>query len=167
MTGTADPKFRTRIRAATAADGAAIVDLTNRAFAIETFLHGTRTDEETMAALWRKGEFLVAEDPAGTITASVYIELRRDRGYFGMLAVDPRRQGNGQGRALADAAEKHCRERGCRFMDITVLSLGRELLPFYHQLGYLQTGTAAFQPSRPLKDKVACHTIVLSKNLRG
>jgi hypothetical protein len=50
-------------------------------------------------------------------------------------------------------------------MDITVLSLRPELPPFYRRLGYLESGTEEFRPSRPLKSGAECYCIVMSKGL--
>jgi len=118
-----------------------------------------------MAEKMQKGEFLLAEDESGQPLACVYVELRGERGYFGMLAVDPSQQGKGLGRLMVDAAEDHCRERGCKFMDITVLSLRTELPPFYRKLGYVAAGTEPFQPVHSLRAGVECHCIVMSKTL--
>ena len=141
-----------------------MIAVVNAAFAIETFLDGTRTDVGRMTEMMAKVEFLVAEDDSA-ITGCVYLEKREDRGYFGMLAVDPARQGGGIGRALVVAAENRCRQQGCSVMDVSVLNLRPELLPFYHRLGYMQTGTEEFHPSRPLKEGMQCYCMILSKNL--
>ena len=154
-----------RVRTAEASDMPAMIPVINAAFAVESFLDGTRTDYERMSEYMCKGEFLVAEDASGAIVASVYVELRGDRGYFGMLAVDPARQGTGLGRVMIEAAESHCREHGCKFMDIAVLSLRPELPPLYERFGYRVTGTEEFRPSRPLKNGVECHAIKMSKAL--
>lgn len=153
------------IRKVTPRDMASMIPVVNAAFAIETFLDGTRTDEERMAEMMRKGEFLLAEREPGRIAACVYTELRGEREYFGMLAVDPSEQGTGLGRRMVEAAEGHCRRHGCKAMDITVLNLRPELPPFYRELGYVETGTEEFHPSRPLKDGIECHCIVMSKAL--
>ena len=152
------------IRTATAADLPALIPLINRAFAIETFLDGTRTDKERLSAILHKGDLLLAERD-GQPLACVYIELRGERAYFGMLAVDPAQQGQGLGRSMTTAAEQYGRNRGCKHMDIGVLSLRPELLPFYRNLGYSETGTEEFQPTRPLKPGVSCHCIVMAKPL--
>jgi GNAT superfamily N-acetyltransferase len=141
-----------------------MIPVVNSAFAIETFLDGTRTDEVRMSEMMQKGEFLVAED-SDHVVACVYIELRGKRGYFGMLAVDPSRQGTGLGRLMVEAAENHCRQRGCRWMDISVLSLRPELVPFYHKVGYVESDTEEFHPSPPRKPGVKCYIIMLSKEL--
>lgn len=82
-----------------------------------------------------------------------------------MLAVDPSAQGRGLGRLIVEAAEGYCRQQGCRFMDITVLSLRPELAPFYRRLGYVETGTEEFRTSRHLEDGVECRCIVMSRAL--
>jgi ribosomal protein S18 acetylase RimI-like enzyme len=151
------------VRPATAADMAHMIALVNAAFAVETFIDGTRTDEERLAEMMRSGHLLVADDGSGHIAVAVYIELRGARGYFGMLAVDPARQGGGYGRKMVDAAEDFCRSRGCEAMDITVLSLRPELPPFYRKLGYTETGTEAFHGS--IRSGQECHAIIMSKPL--
>lgn len=146
-------------------DRASMVELINSAFAVEKFLEGNRTNERELAERMQKGEFLLGHDDSGTLVAAVYVELRGPRGYFGMLAVDPKRQGSGIGRKMVEAAEEYCREKGCTAMDLTVLSLRPELPPLYRKLGYVENGTEEFRPSRPLKDSLQCHCIVMSKAL--
>jgi len=70
------------IRIANATDVPAIVPVVNAAFAIEMFLQGTRTDVEGVAEMMQKGEFLVAESASGGVVATVYTELRGERGYW-------------------------------------------------------------------------------------
>jgi len=154
-----------RVRVANDADAAAIASITNAAFAVETFIEGMRTDAQRVAQMMQLGEFLVAVERDEWLVASVYVQTRGARGYFGMLAVDPIYQGKGFGARMVQAAEHHCRERGCQAMDITVLSLRTELLPFYHRLGYAESGTEEFHPSRPLKSGASCYSILMSKSL--
>jgi GNAT superfamily N-acetyltransferase len=154
-----------RVRVASEADAAAIASIINAAFAIETFIEGMRTDARRVAQMMRLGDFLTALDRSEQIVASVYVEARAARGYFGMLAVDPMYQGKGFGARMVRAAEDYCRERACKAMDITVLSLRLELLPFYHRLGYQESGKEEFHPARPLKAGASCYSILLSKSL--
>lgn len=154
-----------RIRLATGADREHLIPLVNSAFAIETFLEGTRTDQERMAANLRKGEILLAEDRNGEPVGCIYTEVRAERGYLGMLAVAPARQGTGLASLLVQAAEEHLRCRGCVAVDISVLSLRPELLPLYRRFGFVETGREEFAFSRALKPGATCHCIVMSKPL--
>ncbi len=154
-----------RFRDAVAADRPRLIALINAAFSVETFFEGTRTDEERLTAMMAKGDILLAEDGDGRLLASVYMERRGARGYLGMLAVDPARQGAGLGHRMVEAAEERFREQGCEGVDITVLSLRPELLPIYRRFGYVETGSEEFRPSQPLRPGVECHCVVMSKEL--
>ena len=159
------------IRMATDADGPRIIPIVNAAFAVESFIEGPRTDDAQMAELMQSGEFLILEDDAsleddaGRVMASIYVEPHGGRGYFGMLAVDPARQGLGLGRVMVEAAENHCRDRGCQYMDIAVLSPRAELVPFYNELGYFETAREPFAGAHLVKPGIECHSIVMSKAL--
>jgi len=151
------------IRAADVADVAALVRLINSAFCVEQpFIEGDRTDAEGVRSYMAKGKFLVAENSSG-LTACVYVELRGDRGYLGLLGVDPSCQGTGLGRKMMDAAENYFRKAGCRAIDLRVISARTPLPAFYRHLGYHETGTAPFAPDVPVK--IPCHYILMSKTL--
>lgn len=153
------------IRAAAASDSGSLVSLINSAFAIEKFLEGERTNEEQLRQMMQKGQFLLSCDASGKLIASVYVEVRGARGYFGMLSVNPEYQGNGLGTKMVRAAEEYCRGKGCSAMDLTVLSLRSELPPLYRKLGYLETGVEEFRPGRALVGATDCHLVVMSKQL--
>jgi GNAT superfamily N-acetyltransferase len=153
------------IKFAEPADLMAIAALTNAAFSIEPFLGGERTSDANLEQLMQKGKFLLGYDAAKQFVASVYVELRGTRGYFGMLSIDPQRQGTGLGRAMVEMAEQYCRAKGCSAMDITVLSPRTELPPYYRKFGYVESGVEEFRTTRPLKDGLKCHLIVMSKTL--
>ncbi len=160
-----DPDSSLRVRLATEFDRPRLIPLINAAFAIETFLEGTRTDEERLAAMMQKGTILAAEDAAGELLGCVYTEVRGARGYLGQLAVDPAHQCKGLASRLVAAAEDHLRRQGCEAVEITVLSLRPELPPIYRRYGYVETGTEEFHPTRPLKSGAECHCIVMVKRL--
>lgn len=161
----ATPASLVSIRVASPNDVSAMVPVINAAFAVETFIEGVRTSEEKLRKMMAQGEFLVAAEPAGQVVACVYTETSGARGYFGMLAVNPSRQGTGLGRIMLQAAEDHCRRRGCTFMEISVLSPRTELWPFYRKFGYVESRTEVFHPSRPLKPGVECHSVIMAKTL--
>ena len=153
------------IRPATDTDQPRLISLVNSAYSVETFLEGTRTDPERMAAMMQKGTILVAEDGAGELLASVYLEVRGKRGYMGMLAVDPARQGTGLASMMERDAEERLRNLGCEAVDISVLSLRPELLPIYRRFGFVETGTEEFSFPRTFREPVECHCILMSKPL--
>jgi N-acetylglutamate synthase-like GNAT family acetyltransferase len=151
------------IRTAQNGDVPALVRLINAAFIVEQFVFdGDRINREEMQAFMETGQFLVAEASAG-FAGCVYVEVRNDRGYLGLLAVDPGRQGEGLGRTLVAAAEDYFRAEGCRAVDLRIISPRTPLPSFYRHLGYAEIGTAAFSPS--LQSKVPGHYIIMSKQL--
>lgn len=151
------------IRAAKAADVEPLVRLINAAFVVEQpFIEGERIDSAGVREYMQKGEFLVAEDRA-ELAGCVYVELRGERGYLGLLGVAPARQGTGLGRRLMEAAENYFREAGCRGIDLRIISPRTPLPAFYEYMGYRQTGTAPFAPDVPMK--VPGHYILMSKTL--
>jgi len=162
----ATPQSSLRFRLAEAADFPRLIALVNAAYSIETFLEGTRTDEERLAAMMQKGGILVAEDGTGEMLGCVYAEVRGRRGYLGQLAVDPTHQGRGLARIIVEAAEDRLRAEGCEAVDITVLNLRPELPPIYRRFGYIETGIVEeFRPTRQLAPGVEVHGIKMSKQL--
>jgi ribosomal protein S18 acetylase RimI-like enzyme len=154
------------IRPAVAADVGRLIPHINEAFALaEPFMGGPRTDPERLATAMHRGTLLLAEDENGALVASIYTEVRGERGYIGMLAVAPTRQRSGVGQYTMEAAEGHLRAQGCVAVDITVLSLRTELPPVYRSYGYVETGTEPFVYPHPLKDGLETHCVVMSKNL--
>ena len=134
----------------------------NDAFRTECFFaDGDRTDPEKVRALLHKGKFLLVED-GGELTGCVYVELRGERGYFGLLAVDPAAQRSGLGSRMVAAAEEHCRAAACRFMDLTIVNLRKECLAFYRRLGYVESGTLPFPADQNTNQP--CHLV---KNVEG
>ena len=153
------PRFRFAVRR----DAAELTKLINAAFVVERpFLEGERIDEKGTLAFFENGKFLIAEDLA-CMVGCVYCELRGDRGYLGLLAVDPPRQGAGLGRQLVVAAEEYFRGVGCVAVDLRIISQRAPLLGFYRRLGYVESGTAPFSASLPIK--MPGHYILMSKKL--
>jgi GNAT superfamily N-acetyltransferase len=151
------------IRLAQGADVQALARLINAAFRVEQpFIEGDRINPDSVRAYLEKGKFLLVEDSGGLV-GCVYVELRGDRGYLGLLAVDPPRQGTGLGRKLMDTAENYFRAAGCRAVNLRIVSARAPLPAFYRHLGYAETGTAPFAPDVPVK--VPCHYILMSKSL--
>jgi N-acetylglutamate synthase-like GNAT family acetyltransferase len=158
------PVGNVRLREAVGRDVEALRRLINAAFVVEQMVFaGDRIDDLEVRAYMGRGTFLVAEDSGG-LAGCVYIETRDDRGYLGLLAVQPARQRTGLGRQLVAAAENLARESGSRVMDLRVISArGEQLFPFYQGLGYQFVRTEPFPPE--LVAKVPAHYILMSKPL--
>ncbi len=152
-----------RIRFARAPDAGALALLINAAFVVERpIFDGDRTSPEGVRAFLERGQFLIAED-AGGLTGCVYVEIRGDHGYIGLLSVHPSRQGFGLGRRLMAAAEEFFRDANCTAIDLRVVSARTPLPAFYRHLGYTETHTGDIPAeARP---KVPCHFICMSKRL--
>jgi N-acetylglutamate synthase-like GNAT family acetyltransferase len=141
----------------------AIARLVNTAFLVERFfIERDRTNPATVRSLMEKGKFLLAED-APNIVGCMYMELRGERGYFGMLSIEPSRQGTGIGRMLVNAAEKTFREAGCKFSDLKIVNVRADLHTLYHRWGYADASTAPYDDPTPTK--IPVHFINMSKPL--
>jgi len=152
-----------QIREALLSDAESIADLINSAFVVERpIFDGDRTSPAGVRNYMEKGKFLLTEDSGG-LAGCVYVELRGDRGYIGLLSVDPQRQGFGLGRKLMDAAEQFFRENGCAAVDLHVVSARTPLPAFYHRLGYVESHTSAIPADA--NPKVLCHFIHMTKTI--
>lgn len=151
-------------RIATPADAANITAIINAAFRIaeEFFIDGNRITQAEVEKLLAKGAFLLAET-GDQLDGCVYVELRGERSYLGLLSVDPGRQQGGLGSLLMNVAESYCRERGSHFMDILIVNLREELPAFYRKRGYVENGTTPFPED--VETKIPCHFITMEKYL--
>jgi GNAT superfamily N-acetyltransferase len=152
-----------QLRFSDACDTDEITRLINAAFVVERFfIDRDRITFDEVREFIGKGKFMLAEDESG-IAACVYLELRGDRGYFGLLSVRPSRQKSGLGRRLVNAGEDYFRNAGCLAVDLQIVNLRTELPAFYQRLGYVENGIAPFaadaEPSMP------CHFVRMTKEL--
>jgi N-acetylglutamate synthase-like GNAT family acetyltransferase len=152
------------IRIAEQEDIPALTQLINAAFVVEQIaIEGDRIDPDKVRDYMTRGKFLLLED-ATSLIGCVYVELRADHGYVGLLSVEPMLQNKGLGRRLMAAAEQSFGDAGCTAVDLRIISARPELLRFYGKLGYAETGISPMPVDAPLK--MACHFIHLSKPLR-
>ena len=153
-----------KIRVAATVDAPQITTVINAAFRVaeEFFVDGNRIKQTEVEQLLAKGVFLLAQAD-DKIDGCVYVELRGERSYLGLLSVDPASQQSGLGSLLMNEAEKYCRERGSQSMDILIVNLRRELPPFYQKRGYVDSGTSPFPADVPTK--IPCYFINMSKPL--
>jgi GNAT superfamily N-acetyltransferase len=151
------------IRTAKESEADAIANLVNTAFLVERFfIERDRTNPATVRGLMEDGKFLLAED-GPDLVGCIHVELRGERGYFGMLSIEPSRQGMGVGRQLVNAVEKLFREAGCKFSDLKIVDVRTDLHTLYRRWGYIDTGTALYDDPTPTK--IPVHFILMSKPL--
>ena len=153
-----------RVRPAEPSDAKQIMALINSAFRIaeDFFYNEDRITFEEVERLFTTGTFLIAEADR-VLRGCVYVELRGERSYLGLLSVDPSQQQTGLGSLLMTAGENHCRELGSRAMDIYIINLRTELPPFYQRRGYVETGTLPLPPG--IETTQPCHFITMAKDL--
>ena len=124
----------TYIREATDTDRDNIVLLINAAFRVESFfVDGDRTDSDKVSALFKSGKFLLIDD-GSKLVGCIYVELRGASGYFGLLSVDPPRQGQGVGGMLiSDVLGRADTER----LPVYLETLKARNVPFYEKHGFV------------------------------
>lgn len=142
-----------------------IVRVINLAYRVEDFfVRGNRTAQDDIEQRMTDGAVIVIDsDEPGMLAGAVCVDCHGDRGHFAMLSVDPRFQGQGLGRELVTAAERHCLAEGCTFLDMEIVNLREELPAFYSRLGFMPSGTAAFTNTAKLTREA--HLVVMSKRL--
>ena len=152
-----------RRRFAAAEDVDALARLINAAFVVERpIFDGDRVNPERVRHFLDMGRFLVVED-AGGVAGCVYVERRGDRGYIGLLSVDPACQGSGLGRMLMESAEAYFAEAKCVAVDLRVVSARTPLPSFYRHLGYAEIRRSDIPAEAHAK--VPCQFIHMSKKL--
>jgi ribosomal protein S18 acetylase RimI-like enzyme len=136
---------------ATVADVPSLNDLINAAYRGERsrkgwtteadFLDGTRCDEKTIHEIITAPQslFLKYMD-GGKILGCVRLDNRGEKMYLGMFAVDPESQGTGIGKKILAAAEAEAVRQSCHCIEMTVISVRKELIAWYNRHGYLGTG---------------------------
>lgn len=141
----------------------ALTDLINRAFAVEDFfLAHNHVDKEQVRKAGSTGTFLWLEQESD-IVGTVYCTSQAGAGLLGMLAVEPSKQGLGFGRLLVQEAEQFLRRHGYMRIELRVVNLRSELLPFYRKLGYREIRVEPF-PAEILVTR-SCHLIRMVKYL--
>lgn len=161
-----DEPIKQEFRFAIEADIPVLIPFINEAYNVEKFFKiGERTHAGELTGLFQSGRFLLLEQGA-VLLGCVYVEVRGEVGYFGLLSVAPSRQRQGIGGRLIAAAEEFAREMRCRTMELTVVDLRTELPPLYAKFGYRITGSAPF-PSEEMPIRMPCSFVVMQKRLAG
>jgi len=104
-------------------------------------LDGQRIDVETLSEYINERDttILKCENELSQLEACVYLQVRGNKLYLGMLSVLPHLQDKGIGRQLLQASESFAKEVNCHAIFMTVISTRHELLNWYKRRGYIQT----------------------------
>lgn len=171
------------IRLAKPEDATDIVSLVNSAYRGQSsrqgwtteadLLDGQRTDESAILGIIEdaNSELLIYVNEMGRIQGCVQLERHGEKkAYLGMLTVQPLLQNSGLGKLMLNAAEDFVRTKWkLMTIEMTVISLRKELIEWYQRRGYaLQNETRAFPCSNPrfgIPKRADLVFVVLKKNL--
>lgn len=105
-------------------------------------LDGQRIDAEALRHdIDRAQSRILITEQDGALVACAHVAVDEGAGYFGMFAVDPKRQGDGLGKQVIAEAERVAREDwNLPAMRMTVIDIRDELIAFYERRGYRRTG---------------------------
>ncbi len=139
-------------RAATDDDAGAIVALVQSAYRGQAsragwtteadLLEGQRTDLAAVTdILADPSSMILLATLGGELIGCCHLQNQGYYAYFGMFAVDPRRQAAGAGKAILAEAEQIAAVRwGADEMHMTVISAREDLIAWYVRRGYSRTG---------------------------
>jgi hypothetical protein len=118
--------------------------------------------EKVQSLRWT-GDFLISLED-GAVTGCVYVEMKGDRSYLGLLAVDSGVQKSGLGSKLISATEDHCRKKGSRSMDIQIVNLREELPDSIIAVGFSRPVRAVYyrlntETAMPLRENVEAASV--------
>lgn len=135
---------------AKSSDAAAIANLVNSAYRGESSRHGwtteadlldgSRTDSNAIADLITSGALILKYVEDNEIRGCVELKILPEGLYLGMLTVRPDLQNKGIGKILLTSAENVAKEKNCKAIVMTVITVRKELLDWYQRHGYRDTG---------------------------
>ncbi len=130
-------------------------------------LEGLRTNPESLKKMIDEPGAVILKyaDENGSLLACVYLKIKEDNLYLGMLTVSPELQSKGIGKQLLAAAESYAIDKNCSKITMTVISVRYELIAWYERHGYRATGETAPFPTDPEfgLPKTPIHFIVMEK----
>ena len=105
-------------------------------------LDGIRTDAESIEQMINKKNAVILQsfNNNDVLQGCVYLEKQKDKMYLGMLTVSPPEQTKGIGKQLLIVAENYANEQKCLLVEMTVISVRKELIAWYQKHGYKNTG---------------------------
>lgn len=107
------------------------------------FLSGQRTDAEAIAEIiTQESQCILLCEQQNRLIGSVQLEkIDSNVCYFGMFAIDPQLQARGLGKIFIQECERFAKEEWhCHTMEMTVITIRKELIEWYERRGYQRTG---------------------------
>lgn len=99
-----------------------------------------RTDGSALEALIQKTNAVILKcELDNKIVGCVFLEKQVNKLYLGMLSVSPAIQAQGIGKKLLKAADNYASQNGCVAIEMTVISVRKELIAWYERNGYQKT----------------------------
>jgi len=131
----------------------------------ERYLDGSRTDDESIAALISQSGAVMLKcvDGSGALVGCVHLEKEERDLHLGTFAISPEIQAQGLGRFLLERADEYAREHGCDRIVITVVSVRTELIAWYERRGYVRTGNRIPFPAKWGKPKFEVDFVEMEK----
>jgi ribosomal protein S18 acetylase RimI-like enzyme len=105
-------------------------------------LGGQRVDDGLLIELINPplSKILTATDSESQrLVGCVHLEKRAETMYLGMLVVSPDIQAQGLGRKIVLESEKQAKEWSCSEIEMSVISVRKELIAWYERLGFVVT----------------------------
>jgi len=137
-------------------------------------LDGQRTDDDAVSdCIAADSSSVILAVDNGRLLGCCHVKRTAEHeAYFGMLAVEPRLQGRGTGRALVEASEEMAREQwGASRMLIQVIRQRTLLIGWYERMGYAATGDTVPFPYNDehfgIPKRLDLEFVVLAKTLDG
>ena len=107
-----------------------------------------RTDEASLQELIQKSNAAILKyEQNRKIAGCVYLEKKGHKLYLGMLSVSPEIQAQGIGKKLLQAADEYGKQNNCDAIEMTVISVRKELIAWYERNGYHVTNKKEPFPS--------------------
>ena len=91
-----------------------------------------------------KGSYVFKCEDENRLIGCVYLSENNESLYLGMLTVSPLLQGKGIGKSLLKFADEFAMEKKLQTIEMTVISIRKELIDWYKSKGYVDTGIKKF-----------------------
>lgn len=126
------------LRAAHISEASAIASMSR--LLVEHGLNWRWTTSRVRRSIKDRETMVLVASVDGRLTGFAIMKFRDDNAHLYLLAVTPKMQGIGVGRALVAWLEKSCRTAGMRHIRVEVRASNRKARFFYQRLGFRLIG---------------------------